>query len=85
MWNCSVAIKLDLLIPVNKPDTLVLSDGQTSKTVASSDKYLHGKDAICRMQESTGYMKRLVQNGVMIKKKIKKSASIQHTVCFVTC
>ena len=33
------------------------------------------------MQESTGYMKHLVENGVMIR----KSASIQHTVCFVTC
>ena len=73
--------KAESIDPCEQQDSVVLSNGKQSKTVARSDKCLYEKDAICRMQEFTGYMKRLDENGVMIR----KLACIQHTVCFVTC
>ena len=78
-FSCSH--KAESIDPCKQQDSVVLSNGKQSKTVARSDKCLYEKDAICRMQEFTGYMKRLDENGVMIR----KLACIQHTVCFVTC
>ena len=59
-----------------QPDSVVLSNGKTSKTVARNDTCLCGKKkkkAICRMQESTLCMKRLVQNGVMVRKSVSNN------------